>query len=368
MKLNDFENKRNFSQLPNFIYTFIEENKIKVTDIAVYALAYNMARLSDENTRKRDKKLNKSVNNFANENNEIFFYLVHDTIQSKLKIGKNQSIASIKRLIEAGLIVADKRVRKATKYYIVDHFSDDENTIKFHQKEKDTYSDSDQSEKGVTYRSDKRDSYRSDFGDLNNNNINNNKLNNNYLNNNIEEKMCQVDLFKKFQAEIGLAKNNIYISKFISEANLNIIFNECNSEKILCKFFDELKHITTKIYSFKYLLGTLKNIKSQFQEWEQREIKKREMKKKNEIAMEKEKAKILNKNLEKIKYYDLYDSLSKEEREKIESEAIKANPSGYNFISSLKDDSPAIYLSSIKDIVVNHMSNDYKYSKVVSLS
>ena len=349
MKLNEFED-REFYQIPKWILNFIENEKIKAVDISVYMLAYDMARLSDSN-------------GYTNKNNEVFFYLTHDKIQNKLNIGKNQSIASIKRLIEANLIVSEKKIRKATKYFIVNHFTDnaDKNNSNL-SKEKNTNFILSQSEKSVHYKSEINDSYRSDFNDYNNNNINNNKLNNNNIGNSAERNVSQEELLKKFKDKIDLLKNNSNISKFISLENFSLFFKKCSNEKILNKFFNILSLKRTKVLSINYFFGILKNLINDYKIEVYEETKKEEKRKAYDKKLQLEnKIKEEQNNLRKKQIHD-YESLPKDIKESIETKAVnhlaKTNPTTFEFINAFKDSSNLIYLSTIKDLAIEFMRNN----------
>ena len=350
MKLKNFDNIE-FYQLPKKILEFVENKKIKAVDISVYLLAYDMARLSDKNR-------------FANENGEIYFYLTHDKIQKKLNMGKNQIIASIKRLIEVNLIVSEKKVRKATKYFIVNHFTDNKNENNSDlSKEKNTNFILVQSEKSISHKSEISDLCRSDFSDLNNNNMNNNKLNNNNKNNNREINDSRKKLFEKFEDEINLLKNNSNISKFISIKNLTIFFDECSNEKILAKFFDILCLIETKVSSRNYFLGILKNLinnhKAELHEETIKEEKKRayheKIQQENKINEEQ--------NELRRKQINDFDLLPEDIKRTLETNAVehlaKTKPSEYEFMNTFKDSFNSIYTCTIKTLAIEYMQKNF---------
>lgn len=110
MKIKDFK-KLEFYQLPKWLF---KVKGLKPVDIVIYTLAFNNWKLSIKN-------------NLVNENDEIYFFMTHETIKEELDLGKDQVIDSIKRLVESRVIIQEKFKGKATRFYL----EDDLNQIEF---------------------------------------------------------------------------------------------------------------------------------------------------------------------------------------------------------------------------------------------
>lgn len=134
MTKRDFEIKE-YYQLPKWI---LDIKGLQPADIIIYMLAIENWKLSVKN-------------GWVDENGAVYFYLTHKSIKDKLELGKNQIIASIKRLVTAGLIIPEKENGKATTFY----FQGDINEINFNikdEKKESVYSN--QSEKREYPKSD----------------------------------------------------------------------------------------------------------------------------------------------------------------------------------------------------------------------
>jgi|GEM_PF-4537400 len=352
MKINDFNININFYQIPKGIFN---EKNLHSVDYLVYMLAYDNARLSQKN-------------NVINQENEVYFYLTHENIQKKLNIGRNQSIASIKRLISANFIVADKTHGKATRYYLVNNFDNEsrKNNPRT-SKEKDTNFRPNQSENDILSMSEISDLNQSDFSDQNNNNINKNILNNN-------TKICvsQNELFEKFEDKICLLKNNSNISKFISIKNLTIFFEECSNEKILTKFFDILCSIETKVSSRNYFLGILKNLVNNHKAELYEETRKLEKKRAyNEKIRQENKIKEEQNELRRKQIND-FDLLPEDIKRALEASAIehlaKTKPSEHKFMNTFKDSFNSLYTCTIKTLAIEYMQKNFLTDLGCSLS
>ncbi|MGL5427312.1 MAG: replication initiator protein A, partial [Cetobacterium sp.] len=101
MKINDFK-KNEFYQLPKWI---LKVKGLKPVDMVLYSLAFNNWKLSERN-------------GLVNEEEEIYFFMTHETIKKELEIGKDQVIDSIKRLVKSGVIIQERIVGKATRFYL----------------------------------------------------------------------------------------------------------------------------------------------------------------------------------------------------------------------------------------------------------
>lgn len=103
MDENLFENK--FYKLPKWL---IDIKGLQPADILVYCVAYNNRSLSKKNDR-------------VNEEGRVYFYLTHDGLKKKLRLGRHQIMNSIKRLKNCGVIIADtekKKVGEPVKYFL----------------------------------------------------------------------------------------------------------------------------------------------------------------------------------------------------------------------------------------------------------
>lgn len=127
MTVADFEIKE-FFQIPKWI---INIKGLQPADIIIYMLAVDNWKLSVRNGR-------------VDENGAVYFYLTHESIKEKLELGKNQIIASIKRLVTAGLFIQEKIQGKATKFYFQGNIKEINFDIRENKKQS-VYSD--QSEK-----------------------------------------------------------------------------------------------------------------------------------------------------------------------------------------------------------------------------
>lgn len=127
MTVEDFEIKE-FFQIPKWI---INIKGLQPADIIIYMLAVDDWKLSVRNGR-------------VDENGAVYFYLTHESIKEKLELGKNQIIASIKRLVTAGLFIQEKIQGKATKFYFQGNIKEINFDIRENKKQS-VYSD--QSEK-----------------------------------------------------------------------------------------------------------------------------------------------------------------------------------------------------------------------------
>lgn len=93
---------REFYQVPKWL---VDVEGLQPADIMVYMLAWNNWKLSEKN-------------GYINENGEVYFFLTHESLKETFNFGKNQIIASLKRLIACGALIAEKEKGLATKYYI----------------------------------------------------------------------------------------------------------------------------------------------------------------------------------------------------------------------------------------------------------
>lgn len=134
MTVADFEIKE-FFQIPKWI---INIKGLQPADIIIYMLAVDNWKLSVRNGR-------------VDENGAVYFYLTHESIKEKLELGKNQIIASIKRLVTAGLFIQEKIQGKATKFYFQGNIKEINFDIRENKKQS-VYSD--QSEKEQYSKSD----------------------------------------------------------------------------------------------------------------------------------------------------------------------------------------------------------------------
>lgn len=134
MTVEDFEIKE-FFQIPKWI---INIKGLQPADIIIYMLAVDNWKLSVRNGR-------------VDENGAVYFYLTHESIKEKLELGKNQIIASIKRLVTAGLFIQEKIQGKATKFYFQGNIKEINFDIRENKKQS-VYSD--QSEKEQYSKSD----------------------------------------------------------------------------------------------------------------------------------------------------------------------------------------------------------------------
>lgn len=134
MTVEDFEIKE-FFQIPKWI---INIKGLQPADIIIYMLAVDNWKLSVRNGR-------------VDENGAVYFYLTHESIKEKLELGKNQIIASIKRLVTAGLFIQEKIQGKATKFYFQGNIKEINFDIRENKKQS-VYSD--QSEKKQYSKSD----------------------------------------------------------------------------------------------------------------------------------------------------------------------------------------------------------------------
>lgn len=101
MEINDFK-KMEFYRLPKWI---LKVKGLKPVDMVLYSLAMNNWGLSVKN-------------NMVNEDGEVYFYLTHETVRAELEIGKDQVIDSIKRLVKSGVIIQERIVGKATRFFL----------------------------------------------------------------------------------------------------------------------------------------------------------------------------------------------------------------------------------------------------------
>lgn len=134
MTVADFEIKE-FFQIPKWI---INIKGLQPADIIIYMLAVDNWKLSVRNGR-------------VDENGAVYFYLTHESIKEKLELGKNQIIASIKRLVTAGLFIQEKIQGKATKFYFQGNIKEINFDVRENKKQS-VYSD--QSEKEQYSKSD----------------------------------------------------------------------------------------------------------------------------------------------------------------------------------------------------------------------
>lgn len=100
MTIADFES-RDFYKVPKWI---LNVEGLQPGDILIYMLAYDNWRLSVKN-------------GLIDRDGAVYFYLTHENIKEKLRFGKNQIIAGIKRLVASGLVIQEKSQGKANKFY-----------------------------------------------------------------------------------------------------------------------------------------------------------------------------------------------------------------------------------------------------------
>lgn len=163
-KTSDFENEE-FYKIPKWV---LEVKSLQPSDILIYMLARNNWKLSQKN-------------GWVNDRNEVFFYLTHETLKETFDFGKNQIIASLKRLQESGLLIAEKESGKATKYYIESDLSN----INFNTslKKGSTLNQTTPVTKTRLHQSEKSDYHQSEKSDNSKNEVSKNKRSKNEVNN-----------------------------------------------------------------------------------------------------------------------------------------------------------------------------------------
>lgn len=159
-RIKDFEEEE-FYQVPKWL---IKIKGLQPADILIYMLARNNWKLSKKN-------------GYITENEEVFFYLTHESLKEQFDFGKNQIIASLKRLIDCGVLIAEKVNGKATKYFIendIDNINFDITSLK----KGSTQNQTTPVTKIRLHQSGKSDYHQSGKGDINNTELNKTKVNN----------------------------------------------------------------------------------------------------------------------------------------------------------------------------------------------
>lgn len=146
-KVQDFENEE-YYQVPKWV---LKIKGLQPADIMIYMLARNNWKLSRKN-------------GYMTSNNEVYFFLTHESLKETFDFGKNQIIASLKRLVKSGILIPEKEKGKATKFFIENDISNinfDISSLKkgstqnkttlvtenrLHQSEKDDYHQSEKSD------------------------------------------------------------------------------------------------------------------------------------------------------------------------------------------------------------------------------
>lgn len=313
MRIEDFK-KIEFYQIPKWV---LQVKGLKPIDILIYMLAFNNWKLSLKNE-------------LVNDNGEIYFFLTHDSIRKDLDVGKDQVIDSIKRLVKSKIIIAEKSLGKATKYYLENDLSNiDFNPTKSKKSStenptsKEEKIDHTSTENPTTDQSDFTDINKTDL--LNNNIITTTKLDNiNY----IEQSTNQIE---KISSSSSLEIKTI--KKYLQENVKDIptcknIMELVNSKNLkLEKLQEVIEYANKNQKGFGYIVNALKN------DWEiptiQDKVEKREYARGQKVNIE-----AINNHIEAEKNHEefnskrenlncIYDNLEILEKKKIDDEAYK---------------------------------------------
>lgn len=176
--------KEEFYKVPKWI---IRVKGLLPADILIYMLAYNNWRLSASNGK-------------VDSDGSVYFYLTHESLKNILELGKNQIIASIKRLSTCGAFIREKQSGQATKYYL----EGDLNNINFDitsLKKGSTQNKTRVVTKNRLDQSEKSDQYQSEKGDINKNIYNkNNTIRNNTIR--IEDELEKENISQQLKNKI----------------------------------------------------------------------------------------------------------------------------------------------------------------------
>lgn len=216
MKISDFK-KLEFYQIPKWL---LKVKKLKPTDILIYMLAYNNWKLSQKN-------------NLVNEDEEIYFFMTHEAIKEELEVGKDQVIDSIKRLVESKVIIQEKFIGKATRYYLENDLSKiemkDKNNIKTSRKKSTTENPSSVVVKSDYPSTEKPTTYQSENKDINKTNV-----------------LNKTDLSKKDLNKTTTKQDNInYIKPISNEIEKSGSSLNSKIKEIKTYLHEEIKDITT---------------------------------------------------------------------------------------------------------------------------
>lgn len=193
-KVKDFENEE-FYQVPKWL---VDVKGLQPADILIYMLARNNWKLSKKN-------------GLVTEDGEVYFFLTHDSLKETFDFGRNQIIASLKRLVLCGALIIEKENGKANKYYIENNSSNINFDITSHQintsLKKDTthLNQTTPVTKIRLHQSEKSDYHQSEKSDISNTELNKTEVNNN--NNTLLDNTSMIDPKNKKQAE--QEKNNL---------------------------------------------------------------------------------------------------------------------------------------------------------------
>lgn len=196
-------------------------------------------------------------------------------------------------------------------------------------------------------------------------------INNQYKKNNTK-KNCV--LFDKFLKEIETIRSNKFLTRLLTENNLDELFEITQNKIILKRLFEILSGIKTPIMNFNYIKGVLNNLLAEKEITNKIDEEKLALKKEKE-KREAEKAQIKNK-IEERKGIELarikaeYNQLTANQKGKLEikiGEAYKKKDGDISHLINLKESLPNIYENFIANILLGILA-DKKVSNLSELS